>query len=220
MINIIGIKRILILLVLVVLNTCLAATIYLYAMPEREDSEREVRALRSQSITVQTDIENMQMEFEQLGKQQSKFDALKASGFFDLQDRSNAKDLMKSIQEESKVVSAVVNIKSGYVEKNEDAEKANHVVLISPITIEIKAFDDADVYRYLDIMQRKFSGVVTIERLEIKRVQDVNAPVLRSIAAGASPELIDAKLYLFWTTVVPKTALGQQEIEGLEGVQQ
>lgn len=209
MINIIGAKRIVVLLALVGLNVALSAFLYLYAVPENESTTNQIQTLRSKTISVQSDIDRMQMEFEQLGQQQDKFDSLKASGFFDLQDRGVAKDLMKSIQEESNVISAVANIKAGYIDENAEADKAGHFILVSPVDIQIKAFDDADIYRYLEIAQHKFPGLLTIEHLDINRIKDVNAPILRAIAAGANPELLEARIELFWTTMVPKAALAE-----------
>lgn len=211
MIHIIGIKRIIILAVLLGVNVALGCMIYLYAMPESTKTEREIRGLRGRVSTIQADIDRMQLEFEQLDRQQESFDALKASGFFNLQDRSNARDIMKAIQEEAKVISAKASIKSGFVEQNAEAEKANHLILISPVEITINAFDDTDVYRYLEIARLKFPGALTLERLEMRRTQEVNGPILRAIAGGANPELVEAKLYMYWRTMVPKNAITDQQ---------
>lgn len=207
MISVIGVKRILILVVLVGLNLLMAGFIYLYALPESDETERSIRALRGQSATVQSDIDRMELEFEQLGLQQERFDKLKASGFFNLQDRSLAKDLMKSIQEDSRVISAIASIKSGYLEKDDEAEKSQHTLLVSPIEIQIKAFDDTDIYRYIDFAQTKFPGVLTLEKVDIRRIKDVNATILRAIAAGGNPELVEAQVSMLWTTMVPMSAV-------------
>lgn len=206
MINIIGAKRIIILLVLLAFNAVLASAIYLYALPQKDETDRKIRTLRSQSSAVQSDIDRMQLEFEQLDKQQDAFNALKDSGFFNAQDRSNAKDMMKAIQEESRIISAVASIKSGYIAPNPEAEKAAHFILVSPVEIDIKAFDDADIYRYLATAQRKFPGVLSVEKIEIKRNADISAPILRAIAAGANPELVSAHIVMTWKTMVPQTA--------------
>lgn len=212
MMSVIGIKRIFVLVILVALNLLMAGFIYLYAIPEKDKTEGDIRALRGQSATVQSDIDRMQLEFEQLGMQQERFDKLKASGFFNLQDRSLAKDLMKSIQENSRVISAVTSIKSGYLEKDDEAEKSQHTLLVSPIEIQIKAFDDTDIYRYIDLAQTRFPGMLTLEKVDIRRIKDVNATILRAIAAGGNPELVEAQVGMLWTTMVPMSSV-QEEIK-------
>lgn len=207
MMSVIGIKRIFVLGILLALNVLMAGLIYFYAIPEQDKTERDIRALRGQSATVQSDIDRMQLEFEQLGMQQERFDKLKASGFFHLQDRSHAKDLMKSIQEQSRVISAITSIKSGYIEKDPEAEKSKHTLLVSAVEIQIKAFDDTDIYRYIDLAQTQFPGMLTLEKLDIRRIKDVNATILRAIAAGGNPELVEAQVSMLWTTMVPETAV-------------
>ncbi|MGH1404537.1 MAG: hypothetical protein ACRBDL_09855 [Alphaproteobacteria bacterium] len=205
MIGIIGIKRVIILLILIVVNASMGAALYLYMIPEKENLDREQRGLRAQLSSVQSDIDRMQLEFEQLDQQQSKFDALKADGFFSTQVRSSAKDLLSEIQRESRVISAVVSVKSGILEDNVEAAKSGHKVLMSPIEVEISAFDDADVYSYLEIAERRFPGHLRVDGLEIQRTRDMSAAVLRAIASGANPELIRASIRMSWRTMIPES---------------
>lgn len=211
MIQVIGIKRIIVLLVFVVLNTVLAGFIYMYAIPQQEKTDITVRTLRNKVAGVRSDIGRIAIEFEQLEKEQDKFDKLKASGFFSLQDRSHAKDILTDIQKESKVISAVANIKSGYVDNDKDAQRANYVVLLSPIEIDITAFDDADVYRYLELARERFPGYLGIEDITITRQKDITPELLRAIASGANPELIKAKVVLIWHTMVEKSVVTPKE---------
>lgn len=204
MIGVIGGKRLIILAILILINAGLGALTYAYYMPEHEKTERSLRSLRGQLSTVQNDISRMQIEFEQLDQQQDEFDALKAEGFFSNQVRSTAKALFSEIQDESKVISAVVSVKSGVIEESPEAQKAKHKVLMSLVNVDLKAFDDGDVYTYLDLMQKKFPGHVSVDRMIINRTRDVSAPVLRAIASGANPELVNASLSLSWRTLIPE----------------
>ncbi len=204
MIGIIGVKRLLILLVLLVINLFLGSVIYLYVLPEKESKDIELRGLRGQLSTVQRDLDKMHIEFEQLKKRQDRFDALKESGFFSDQDRGDAKKILSSVQKQSKVISAIVSVKSGVVEDNIEDQKSNHKMLISPIEIEIKAFDDGDVYRYIDLLQKQFPGHLSIDEITIKRSRDVTSALLRAIASGASPELVIATIKMSWRTMLPQ----------------
>ena len=143
MIKVIGAKRLILLVALVFLNAALAAVTYIYLVPQESSTSKELRTLRSQNQAKSGDIQRMQIEFEQLGDQQDKFDSLKTDGFFKAQVRSVAKKLFKDIQDESRVVSAVASIRPGTIEENEEARKSAYKVLVSPVEIIIEAFDDS-----------------------------------------------------------------------------
>ncbi len=204
MINVIGIKRIIILAVLVVLNIGLASVNYLYFAPDIHKSDRKMRTLRNQLSAVRSDIDKLQIESEQLEEQRDSYELIKSEGFFSNQVRSEAKELLSKIQTESKVIKAIANVKAGVLLDDEDAGKANHKVLLSPIEIEIQAFDDGDVYKYIYLAQRMFPGHLSLDGLEMKRVLDVSSPVLRAIASGANPELVNAKVLFAWRTIIPQ----------------
>ncbi len=203
MMQVIGIKRLIILIILVSLNLTLGAAIYLYLMPENNSSDRQLRTLRAQTHAVRADIDRMQIEFEQLEKQRDSFNALKDDGFFSNQVRSDAKKLFSVIQDESGVVSAIVSVKSGVIIDYDEAKKANHSVLMSPIEVEIKALDDTAIYKYMDTALERFPGHLSFDNIVITRTRDISAPVLRAIASGATPELVKAKINMSWRTLIP-----------------
>lgn len=211
MIKVIGAKRVVILGVLVVLNAATAALTYLYMVPEAGASEKRLRTLRGENQTTSADIERMQIEFEQLDQQQDKFDALKADGFFKAQVRSVAKKLFKDIQDESRVVSAVAAVRPGSIEENEEAKKSNYKVLVSPVDIQIQAFDDGDIFNYLYILEQKFPGHLAIDKISMQRATDISGPVLRAIATGANPVLINANVKFSWRTMIPESQIIVEE---------
>ena len=212
MIKVLGTKRVLGLVFLVALNVALATGVYLYAVPEKGKKERELRRLTGQIATLISDIERMQVEFEQLEAQQEEFDQLKARGFFGNQGRRQAEQILERIQKEAGVISAVAGIQSGVVEDNEEAKKAEHKILKSPVTIHLEAMDDVDVYRYIYLLEKFFPGHVTIESVNMERLADVSGPVLRSIASGSNPKLIKAEIEMIWRTMIPAS-----EVIGTEG---
>jgi hypothetical protein len=204
MIRVLGTRRILTLIVLFGLNALVAASVYLYLTPEIMKKERELKTLRGQISTVQTDINRMQVEFDQLTEQQERFDKLKARGFFGNQGRREAEIVFQKIQQQSGVVSAVASIQSGLIEDNEEAQKAAHKILVSPVNIHIEAVDDVDVFRYIYLVQQFFPGQVSIERLTIERKAEVNETILRAIATGQNPQLVSADIVLMWRTMIPE----------------
>ena len=203
MIQVIGIKRFIVLLVLLLVNVALGASIYFYTIPEKKKMKITLSGIRQGVAQVQSDIDRMQIEFEQLDQQQGRFDQLEADGFFSTQVRNDAKNLLSAIQDDAKVVSAVVSVKSGIVMDDSEAEKANHKILFSPIEITLEAFDDASIYEYLTIAEERFPGHLSLDAIKIQRTRDVSSPVLRAIASGANSVLITAEVIMSWRTMIP-----------------
>ena len=76
MIKVLGFQRILILLVLLGLNAALALIVYQHFIPQKTVKERELRSTRSQVATLQTDIDGLLVEFDQLDEQREEFTVL------------------------------------------------------------------------------------------------------------------------------------------------
>ncbi|MGB4106960.1 MAG: hypothetical protein WBK55_04095 [Alphaproteobacteria bacterium] len=204
MIRVLGAKRILTILALLVLNGLLAASVYLYLVPEKIKKQKELSSALGQISTVQSDIGRMQVEFDQLAIQQTQFEQLKERGFFGAQGRREAEKLLQKIQQEAGVVSAVASVQPGSIEDNEEAQKADHKILVSPVKIQISAVDDVDVFRYLYLVERFFPGHVTIDKIMLERKTSINNTVLRAIATGGKPQLVTADIEARWRTMIPQ----------------
>lgn len=204
MIRVLGAKRILTIIALIALNALVGAGVYLYLMPEKLRKNQELSGLRGQISTVQNDIGRMQIEFDQLAVQQAQFEKLQERGFFGAQGRRDAEKVFQKIQQEAGVVSAVANIQAGSLEESEEAQKAEHKILVSPVTIKLAAVDDVDVYKYLYLIERFFPGHITIKNIMLERKININNTVLRAIATGAKPQLVTADIQAEWRTMIPQ----------------
>ncbi len=204
MIEVIGLKRLVILISLVLLNLALAALTYLYIVPESFDAEKKLTRVERGVRTARSELSRMQVEFEILEKQQDRFDSLKEAGYFSTQARSDAKKLLSDIRRRSGVVSAVASVDRGVTSDSFGVSKVKYKILTSMITVNLQAFDDADIYKYVDLLQRHFPGDVTVDSLSLSKAREVNAVVLRAIASGASPALVNASLTASWSTLIPE----------------
>lgn len=208
MIKILGAKRVFLLLGLLAVNVLLAASLYLFFIPNQASLKQQLSASQSRSSTLQTDIQRMQMEFDQLETQRAEFEALKARGFFNLQDRRQAELMFTKIQRESSVIAAAAKISAGVLETNEEAQKANYKLLVSNVTVDIKAIDDVDVYKYIYLIHHFFPGHVTIKKIDMERKAQINGTILRAVSSGQNPELVAAKIEMEWRTMVPDSGGG------------
>ncbi len=212
MIKILGAKRVLMLLVLLAMNAAVGAALYLYLLPEGFRQTGVLQGLRGQIATVQSDVDRMQVDFEQITQQQTLYEDLKKSGFFGNQDRRQAEKIFESIQKEvGTSVAAVVNIQAGVIEENAEAQKAEHKVLASQVSIKVDATDDMDVFRYLYLVEKFFPGHLEIEKISVERKTEVNGAVLRSIASGDNPPLVHADVEMRWRTMIPEKEVIQSE---------
>ncbi len=211
MIQIIGIRRIIILLVLIVFNAGIAAAFYMYVQPEQEDIDIELRRVQSTVSSVQGDLQKMEIEFEQLAEQQGRYDALKDDGFFSNQVRSEAKTLLTNIQQKSRVVSATASVRPGVVLDDEEAQKSMHRILASPIEIKIEAFNDTNVYNYLEMVEDNFPGHVQVNKIVMKRKREVTPVILRAIGDGANVALVAAEIQLTWRTFIPEDQIIEED---------
>lgn len=207
MIRVLGTKRVLGIVFLVAINAALAAGVYLYAMPEQVKKERELRQLRGNISTTSSDIGRLQIEFDQLEAQQAQFENLRTRGFFGTQERRQAEKIFEKIQKEAGVVSAIANIQSGSVLDDEEAQKAEHKILASPVTVRVTATDDVDVFRYIYLVEQFFPGHITIDSIKLERVAEISGTVLRAIASGANPALVTADIEITWRTMIPASAV-------------
>ncbi len=204
MIEVIGLKRLMILALLILLNTALALLTYLYVVPESDLAKNTLRNMEQQVSRAHAELGRMQVEFEILEKQQGRFDALKKEGYFSRQVRSDAKELFRDVRERSGVFSALANVTPGVTSDDYGVSKVKYKILTSVITVNIEAFDDSDIYRYMDLLQRDFPGDITIDKVSINRTKDVNAAVLRGIASGRNLPLVGASLTASWSTLIPE----------------
>lgn len=206
MIALLGFKRIVILGVVVGVNVLLGAAIYLYLIPQIDNVDRQIRSANSRMSTMQSEIQTLTTEFDQIQGRQDIFELLRQDDFFSDQNRSGVENLLKQIEQESGVLSAKVAFRSGQTNSNyEVATEAEHVILESPVEINLSAMNDTHIYRYLYLLERMFPGHISINNIVIQRIGEINSTVLRAIVDGKNPPLIRAQVSLIWRTLIPQS---------------
>jgi hypothetical protein len=207
MIEVLGIRRILTLVVLVLLNAAIGAGVYLYFVPENQKLTNSLTQLTGQVVSKRAEVDRMRLEYTQIQEQKVYFEDLQAAGFFNDQGRVAARERIEAIQKKSQILNASYTISPAQIEMNEGAEKANHVVLNSLISFKIEAIDDIDVYNFVYWMENAFMGQVSVESLDIKRTQNVTEAVIRQIGTGTKTVLVEADLNMRWRTLSPKESV-------------
>ena len=211
MIKALGKKRVFLLGILLVVNAILGSLIFMYLLPQKQQSERSLRSTNGQVSTVRNDLANLQVDFQELEEQQFAFDRLNSRGFFDLQGRKAAVAALEDLDKRAKIIFSKVSIGAGEIDEKPEALKAGHVILASPISVTIEAMDDVDVFNYIHLLNNVFPGHVSVNEMVIKRELDVSGDILRAIAAGEKPKMIAGRLDLTWRTMIPKAAVIQDQ---------
>ncbi len=204
MIQVLGIKRILILIVLLAANIALGAATYMYVFPENEGLERQLRSTRAQIAAKRAESDRLRNDFQQIQQQKERFEDLQAAGFMSDQNRLVARRRILSIQEYTKVLRASYNISSANVVGHKATDGMGYVILSTPIRIGVEAIDDLDFYSFIYWMENAFPGHMSIQSVTLERVLDVNEATLRQIGSGISTTLIRGNLDFVWRTMVPE----------------
>lgn len=203
MIKVLGIKRIMILLILIGVNAAVGSATFLYLVPEKAVQDRNLRSQQSKVSAKDGDIKQLTVEVQLLKEQQDDFKIIVDRGFFNNQSRSDARSLLERVRSQSGVITA--NVDGGELtnEASEGAEKAGYVLLSSTVNVKIGALQDRDVYRYINLLKSSLPGHLSIEKISIDRKLEISGEVLRLISSNQKPKLVVAEISLLWRTMIP-----------------
>ena len=204
MIQLIGAKRLMMIVVLAGLCSVLGAGAYLYLIPQGEKLEKELRTIKSDISFKRSEADRFRQEMAEIQNEKNTFESLETLGFLGEQSRLDARKRIEAIQSYSRVLSATYNIEPGSVENADTATAADRVVLKSKVTIDIEALDDADVYSFVYLLENAFIGYVAVTSMELERVLDLNEVTLRQIGSGIPTVLVKAKIEMDWKTLMSR----------------
>lgn len=209
MLSNLGKKRTLILFLLILLNGALVGYVYSYLEPEIQKTSRALQAKKNEVEERRVELMDIRVQFDVLDQLSEKFENIEQGGFFVSRNRETStrvKDILNKITNISGVTiqSDKTRILGGSFVEDKDAAKSERFILQSPITIEMEALSDADVYKYIYLLENYFPGHLTVESFAMNRERNVNGPILRAIANGDSPAMVTANMNLTWRTMVKK----------------
>lgn len=207
MIDKIGIKRALLLFILGGGLMALFAANELVLKPKIEESRMQMNASTAELQRLQGEVSKMRADFETFETQKAFFDTISRMGFFNDQDRVLARERFDTMQKLSKIISARYEIKAANILTGETSPDTGFVVMESPITVELAAVDDLDVYRFIYYLNYGFPGHITINNLDIERKAEITPNVLKEIGTGNPPQVVSAKMELDWRTMARKEAI-------------
>lgn len=219
MIEAIGTKRLIILLVLAAL-TGIFGFLHLYIFaPKAESAQRQTSALRSQIASLRDETEALKTDMTRFRERSIQFKKIEAAGFFNDQSRVLARQRLEEMQIQSKLLAARYEIKRARVVNSERAGKAGYGVLETPITLKLSAIDDMDIYKFIYMLNYTFPGQISIVDMELVRKREVTPEILKEIGLGRPPEILSAELNIEWRTMTKQENLVPAAQDEEEGVQ-
>lgn len=80
------------------------------------------------------------------------------------------------------------------------------VTVREPMKLEFGAISDMHVFSFVRQLEQDMPGMLKITKFEMKRNSDLGANSFRELAAGATPQYVEAIIEFTWIGVEPKSA--------------
>jgi hypothetical protein len=207
MIRLIGIQRIL----AIVLLAALVVLLFLYTKflmePGIRITQAELSKNRGEIAEMRDNIDKLMQGMQLFQTQKDDFLYIESLGFFDDQNRVEARRRLNLMREESDLLSAKYTIKQARSIDNEQATEAGYKILNTEIDFTFEALDDGDIYNFIYLLNYGFPGLITIEKLTMAREKEITQPLLRKIGNGEYEPLVRGALKVSWITMVPDSAV-------------
>ena len=207
--SILGVKRIVFLAILGAFCLFIGGGNYYYVMPETTALEGRLKSTEGQFYRKQGEINQLRNEFTRLQDQLSKYKILENMGFFNVQDRVTARETFTKLQKGSGLLWMKYRLDSSRKLEFNEARDINHMVISSPVEVNIEALDDVDVFHFIQMVREKFPGDISFKQIEIERVMDINSTVIRRIGNGEPEVLVKAVINFDWRSMAPEDSIDE-----------
>lgn len=205
MIKLIGIKRTLILAILLAANLAVAGVLFLGILPMKSRASNQLVTVQGEISTLQGKISNVKQELEDFKRNLPKYEMLKSGGFFSGQDRFQLERDLAKVQEVSGVEGFSYNVSEVKTVENDDAKRSSSRIIKSEITIENPyVLVDGDFYGLVYAMMGSFPSHVRLQSFELSRKYDLDNETLKKIRTQELKSLLGAKAIFEWMTIVPE----------------
>ncbi len=175
--------------------------------PALDKQERELRKEKREISEMTKDMNKLVKGMEEFDKQKDQFANVQKLGFFDPQNRVVAKQRIIAMQQESRLLSARYTISPAQTVPNEKAKDAGYKILNTDIDFSLGAIEDADVYKFIYLLNYGFPGQLIIRDVKLERKKEITQPLLRQIGVGEAEPVITATITASWKTMVPDDSL-------------
>lgn len=206
-----GNKKVMFIVLLLLVTVGIGAGYYYWLLPLREQVTQELNTTRAAVEQKYQEVARMKEEYVLLQSQLRDFGDLKLRGFFNDQDRSRGIESLGKLSDYAQLLKAKLKFGSGQLVADPLADQASQVVLKSPVSVDISAMNDVDVYSFLKFVQEKFPGDIDVMSFKLKRTEIFNEAMLRKIGGGSVTPLVEAQIGFDWYTMTSKDVIAPAE---------
>lgn len=197
MINLLGTKIVMTIIMMLVLLGGAGSGFYYYIAPGQEQVERDQRTVDGKIRVKRDEIRRLKVEYDQLKDQIVKFNILKKKGFFNAQDRVTAREMFNQLSEQANV-NGEIELKAADQMDDPSARDAKHVLISGPMTIKANALLDQNIFKYMVALQNIWPGYLEFKSFDFHRKQDDINKTFTELATGKIESLIEGQLEFTW----------------------
>lgn len=202
MIELLGLKRAILLAVLVVVNLLIVGAYFGMIMPMKEEADMHLMNTRNEISRLQTEIENIKAELRSLKETMPQYEALEAKGFFLNQDRFFLGRTLEELKNRSELRGFSFSISDIREVPNSEAATANRRLIASTIKIDqISSLLDMSFFNFMHIIETYFPAHARIDSFSVAKLTKIDDQTLARIAKQPGASLINASLTMDWLTM-------------------
>lgn len=202
--KLIGIKRALILAILLAANLAIAGLYFLAIEPMRNNAAVQLTSIEGEIGGLQSKIQNVKRELDDFKQNLPKYEELKRVGFFNAQDRFDLMRHLDKVKTEAELVGFPFDVTEVRELSNSDAAASQSRLIYSRIEIkDLPTMVDVDFFRFVDVMMASFPSHVRMNSFSIARVPNLDAAFLTQIRKREKLSAITAEASFDWLTIVP-----------------
>lgn len=210
--KLIGIKRLLVLAVLIGLNALIAAAYFLWLNPSLEEAKVKLSAVTGDISSLRGKIQNTKQELAEYQTNLPAYETMRSNGFMSGQDRFQITRDLDVVRQNAGGIGFSFRIEDLKTLDNAAAKNAGMKVVDSRINIEnITTLLDIDIYSFVNRMQREFPAHLRLNSIRIERKDKLNQATLARLQRKDNVALINSNLVFDWITYVPEIDPAQKK---------
>lgn len=201
--KLIGIKRALILAILLAINLAIAGLYFFAIEPMRNNASMQLSSIEGEISGLQSKIQNVKRELDDFKRNLPKYEELNKVGFFNNQDRFELMRHLDAVKTKSDLVGFPFDVTEVRELPSTDAAASQSRLIYSRIALkDLPTMVDIDFFRFVDVMMETFPSHVRLNAFSIARVPNLDTAFLTQIRKREKTSAITAEATFDWMTIV------------------
>jgi hypothetical protein len=199
-----GQKRFVALVILFMLTAGLGGAWQEWFLPQSIKLTAEKNSAESERARLQQEIIDLPAKYEQLKKNEARYEGFLAHGYTKTQDRIAARQRLDELRNESGIRGIDYNIDAQEILKSDESYAVTDDMVRSGINVSFKALTDVEIRDFVDKMQNEFDGLVVLKNLDLERKEPLTQDNLAKLSMKTPVDFIEGKASFDWYSLVPK----------------